>query len=119
MSTERAPVLLARRDAVAVITLNRPEKLNAGSIELQRGLLDCVRTIAADDGVRAVVLTGAGRAFCAGGDLSMLRAFAAGDEREVHDEVGHINRELGRYLLTLDAPAIAAVNGPALGWGAG
>ena len=59
-----------------LLTLNRPDKLNAADLELQRQLVDRWRELEDDDGVRAVVLTGAGRAFCAGGDVSLLGAVA-------------------------------------------
>ena len=64
------PVLIEeRRDAVAVLTLNRPERMNALNGELMDALLEATRRLANDDTVRAVVLTGAGTAFCAGGDI--------------------------------------------------
>ena len=65
-------ILQTRRDAVVTITLNRPERLNALDHALARGLLEALNQAAEDKTVRAVVLTGSGRGFCAGGDL--LRA---------------------------------------------
>ncbi len=106
-------VLSERRGPVALLTLNRPDALNA----LNRGLLECLadRTaeIAADSSVRAVVLTGAGRAFAAGADIAAMREMSA-VEGEAFSRLGH--RVLAS-LEELQAPTIAAVNGFALGGG--
>jgi len=72
-------VLTERRDGVATITLNRPDRLNAMSAELLDGLLAAVAAAVSDDGVRVLVLTGAGRGFCVGGDLQGFAAGAAGE----------------------------------------
>src|SRR5580693_8323626 len=69
-----APLVLeARRGAVATLTLNRPECLNALNSALGHALVDALHSVANDAAVRVVVLTGAGRGFCAGGDLELLR----------------------------------------------
>ena len=71
MSSE--PALLARtRDGVRELTLNRPDALNALNLELKSALEHELRTIREDDSVRSVLITGAGRAFCAGGDISEM-----------------------------------------------
>ena len=64
------PVLFNASDGLATITLNRPEALNAMTADLMQGITDCIRTVERDQSIRAVVLTGAGRGFCAGADLS-------------------------------------------------
>jgi enoyl-CoA hydratase/carnithine racemase len=67
------PVILeARHGGIATVVMNRPDRLNALNNELAVGLNDALTRISEDDSVRVVVLTGAGRAFCAGGDLSLI-----------------------------------------------
>ena len=111
------PVRMEARGDIRIVTLNRPSKLNAADLAMQRLLLERFATIEADQGTRAVVLTGSGRAFCAGGDLSLLRELAAGNQ-VLQEELSDINRELLRCMLELHVPVIAAVNGPAVGFGA-
>ena len=105
------------RGATRVLTLNRPDKLNAADLAMQRRILEHVRAIADIPDVGAVVLTGSGRAFCSGGDLSVLRQLAEG-AATLQEELGRINRELFERILGIDIPVIAAVNGPAVGFGA-
>ena len=99
-------------DNIALITLNRPDALNAITGEVRVALLDAVCKASADDHVRAVVITGAGRAFCAGADLKDL-----GGERIVEDV---LNAEYGAFLnviQSMEKPVISAINGPAAGIG--
>ena len=110
-------VLEDRKGNVAVIRLNRPDKLNALNIELGRGLVHALLRASQDASVRAVVLTGAGRGFCAGGDLEFildLRKRNASDELKVLLETG---KEMCLAIATMTKPVIAAVNGPAAGGG--
>jgi 2-(1,2-epoxy-1,2-dihydrophenyl)acetyl-CoA isomerase len=72
-------VLLYRTGAAAKIVLNRPERMNAWSSAMSRDLLEVLADLAGDDEVRAVMLTGAGRAFCSGADLKDAGASAEGD----------------------------------------
>jgi 2-(1,2-epoxy-1,2-dihydrophenyl)acetyl-CoA isomerase len=108
----------SRRNAVATLTLNRPERLNALNSVLGQALLDALHRLAKDTAVRAVVLTGAGRGFCAGGDLDVLR------KAREHDDVTEVEAllKLGKQIIlaiaTMPKPIIAAVNGPAAGAGA-
>jgi len=105
---------------VMTLTLDRPEKLNAFTIEMMQQLIDAFDVADADDAVRAVVVTGAGRAFCAGADISGgTKGFVDVEKRKVGDG---IVRD-GGGLLTLRIfdslkPVIAAVNGAAVGVGA-
>ena len=105
------------RGAVRILTLNRPDKLNAADLSMQRSLLERWHDIESDDQVRAVVLTGAGRAFCAGGDLSLVDQLAAGNEA-LQAELSLIHRELLTAMLETDLPVIASVRGAAVGFGA-
>lgn len=104
-------------DRVTVITLDRPEAMNSLTVAMKTELLDVLRRVAADDNVRAVVLTGAGRAFCAGQDLrehtDNLEA-GRGLANTVRD---HYN-PIVRTITEMEKPVIAAVNGVAAGAGA-
>jgi 2-(1,2-epoxy-1,2-dihydrophenyl)acetyl-CoA isomerase len=106
------------REAVAVITLNRPDSLNAINVEVATELQSAIRT-AVDDGARAIVLTGAGRAFCAGGDLREMQAIANTEGRieAFFDEPLRLLNELVLLIREARVPVIAAVNGVASGGG--
>lgn len=114
-----APVVLVDdTEGVCTLTLNRPESFNSLTAELKVMLLTEVRRAAADDTVRAVVLTGAGKAFCAGQDLrEHVALLDAGDPDALHTVTEHYN-PLVAALATVPKPVIAAVNGMAAGAGA-
>jgi enoyl-CoA hydratase len=106
-----------RRGAVELVTLDRPTKLNALSSALVAELLDALRACEEDDGVRAVVITGAGRAFSAGADVAEIAEhLAAGPERAVRDFVLR-GQALTRRVELFPKPVLAAVNGLAYGGG--
>jgi len=113
-----APVLVETREgSVLTLRLNRPERLNALDPELGQALAASVERAASDPSVRAVILTGAGRAFCAGGDLGAIRALRdAGRTREL-EPLLRAGTKLILTLRTMEKPVIAAVNGPAAGAG--
>jgi 2-(1,2-epoxy-1,2-dihydrophenyl)acetyl-CoA isomerase len=113
-----APVLLETRDGdVLTLRMNRPERLNALDPELGQALAAGVERAASDPAVRAVILTGAGRAFCAGGDLAVIRALRdAGRTREL-EPLLQAGTRLIMALRSMGKPVIAAVNGPAAGAG--
>jgi enoyl-CoA hydratase/carnithine racemase len=109
-----ADVLVGHRGPVAVVTLNRPERLNAWTMDMQARAAALLEDLAADQEVPAVVLTGAGdRAFCAGQDLAETAAFTPPDV----DRWLRSLRRLYAAVLNFDKPVVAAVNGVAAGSG--
>lgn len=114
MPDEPAPasLLVTRADRVATLTLNRPDALNALTAAVRGELLAALRQIARDEAIRAVVLTGAGRAFCAGADL---RGGSA--EREFRRVLTTEYNPLVQAIRDLEKPVLAAVNGVAAGAG--
>ncbi len=113
-------ITVATDHRIATITLNRPAKLNAFTPVMQRELLEALDRTDADDDVRVVVVTGAGRAFCAGADLSAGFAAASTAQSEA-DLVGSLPRDGGGVVSLRVAaslkPVIAAINGAAVGVG--
>ena len=104
-------------DGVATLTFNRPDRLNALSPQIMDGLLEALPRLAADASVGAVVLTGAGRAFCAGGDVKRMAEETV--PRNSEEDVARLRgrMEVSRLLHEMPKPTIAMVNGPAAGAG--
>src|SRR5580692_199063 len=113
------PVLLDRfENGVLTLTLNRPERLNALNAALIEGLSTALERARTDPECRAVLITGAGRGFCAGADLAN-RAFAPGDVRpDLGQALEQGLNPIIRAIRNLPKPVVAAVNGPAAGAGA-
>jgi len=109
-------VLSETNDGLATITLNRPDKLNAATSGMLAQLLDAIRTAGADDGVRAVLITGAGRAFCAGQDLSDPAATGPSADLATLIEQGW--NPIISAIRNIPKPVVVAVNGVAAGAGA-
>jgi len=107
------PLLLERQGAIATLRFNRPEALNAIDVPMANAFLTAVQSIAADPGVRAVVLRGNGRGFMAGGDLATLRADPV---QGAIDILTPLNTAL-QLLAQMNAPVIAQVHGAAAGAG--
>ncbi|KAB7739983.1 enoyl-CoA hydratase [Parvibaculum sedimenti] len=119
---------------VALLTLDRPDKLNAWTAAMEKSLKQALAAAVADDNVRVIVVTGAGRGFCAGADMGLLQSIKADnwEERELaqaarEEEVDfasglgpdvspHYGGRFG-YLMQVKKPIIAAINGPAAGLG--
>jgi enoyl-CoA hydratase/carnithine racemase len=110
-------------DRVATITLNRPDKLNAWTSVMADELREAFMAAQADEGVRAIVMTGAGRGFCAGADMARLQSAAAGrsdlrvaDAGSTQGMEANFGQRLS-YILAVKKPIIAAINGPVAGIG--
>jgi 2-(1,2-epoxy-1,2-dihydrophenyl)acetyl-CoA isomerase len=108
------PVLVEAREGWRKITLNRPDKLNSFTIDLHRQLAAALDKAAADEGCRAILLTGAGRGFCAGQDLESIGNDASG----VRDLLTEHYNPLIRRIRAMPKPIVCAVNGVAAGAGA-
>jgi enoyl-CoA hydratase/carnithine racemase len=111
-------LLSENRDAVRILTMNRPDKRNALNQALSQALLDGLRAAEADDGVRSIVLTGAGRAFCAGADLTEFKQLTP-DNPDLVEQRAELTMSLQGIVSTLSKPVVTAVNGAAMGAGAG
>jgi 2-(1,2-epoxy-1,2-dihydrophenyl)acetyl-CoA isomerase len=114
---EAEPVLVERRAGYRVITLNRPHRLNAFTEPMHQALKRAVAEAESDDECRALLLTGAGRAFCAGQDLNE-RVAADGKTMVLGNTLEAYYNPLVRMLRELPFPVVAAVNGTAAGAGA-
>jgi len=110
-------IKVERDDRVAIFTLNRPESLNAVNPQLHTELEDIFADVARDDDVNVVVLTGAGRAFCSGGDVKGMDARQSGDPVRARMPLRYAKR-LIYNMIEVEQPIIAAVNGHAIGLGA-
>jgi len=106
-------IRVAKENGVATVTLDRADKLNALSEAMYHGIADRFRALDADDDVRAIVLTGAGRAFCAGGDVGSMGGYdvVTGRKRSQQHKSTVVN------IYNTEKPVIAAVRGPAAGIG--
>ncbi|MFQ5578398.1 MAG: enoyl-CoA hydratase-related protein [Anaerolineae bacterium] len=113
---ENQVILYEVADAVAAITLNRPDRLNAITDELFAELLKALKQAAKDSAVRAVLLTGAGRAFCAGQDLQAFQGERP--DNHVYHHLMTSYRPVIKQLRAIEKPVIAAINGVAAGAGA-
>lgn len=122
MTTNSEPMVrVERHDGVALVTLNRPDKRNAMSDAMRTEFIGTLEALGLDRAVRAVVLTGAGKGFCAGGDISGMRQRIEAPPGEVAFNGWHRQQRVHHaqsLLHTMPKPVIAAVNGAASGLGA-
>ncbi len=114
------PIFLIREDrgAVRVLTMNRPEKRNALNTALTQALLDALRAADADDAIGCVVLTGAGQGFCAGADLSEFKDLTP-DKQQLVQARAELTMQLHLAFPKMAKPLVTAINGAAMGGGAG
>jgi enoyl-CoA hydratase/carnithine racemase len=109
-------LMVENRDKVRILTMNRPEKRNALDTELTQELLKELREADAEDGVDALVLTGAGQAFCAGADLAEFKHLKDPQAAEARAE---LTMQLHLVFSKMTTPVVTAINGAAMGGGAG
>jgi len=110
------PVLLDLADGIATLTLNRPDRLNAWTGGLEQRYFDLLDQCGADPGVRVIVVTGAGRGFCAGADMDMLQGIGADTTGRAAGETAAPRRHQW-HTTTIPKPVIAAINGACAGIG--
>lgn len=113
---EYQTIILKKEGPITTIILNRPEKLNALIPQMVEELIEATKYLKEDNTTKVIVLTGAGRAFCVGADISSLGVFQKEDPTQVME---HIKR-LGEVILNLKSaakPTLAIINGPAIGAG--
>lgn len=110
--------LYEQRDGIATITLNRPERLNAITFEVYHELTDFFAKLSAEKDVRVVIITGAGRAFCSGGDVIDIIGELQGRDAEGLLEFTRLTCDLIRNMRALPKPIIASLNGTTAGAGA-
>src|SRR5690606_2517404 len=109
---------LNENTAVATITLNRPERLNALTFEVYEELRDAFYALDTEPGVRAIVITGAGREFCSGGDVDDIIGALHGRDYQGLLEFKKLTRDLERAMRKCGRPIVAALNGTVAGAGA-
>ena len=123
-----SPVLIDISEGIATIQLNRPDKLNAWTREMQHALTTAMHAVANDKAVRAILLTGAGRGFCAGADMNMLAGASQGGKRITGDaapefpvpNMGSTRADFQMphsYFPSIPKPILGAINGPCAGLG--
>ena len=118
-SGERFAHVVVKTDgAIGTVTLNRPERLNAFDGGMRQELTDAIGEVAADRAVRVVILTGAGRAFCAGADIGYMRELLEKRDWEAAKALVEGGRTAVTAIRAAPKPVIASVNGPAAGGGA-
>jgi 2-(1,2-epoxy-1,2-dihydrophenyl)acetyl-CoA isomerase len=111
-------VLVSASAGVATITLNRPEKLNAVDDAMRKAMVAALKHAVADPATRVIVLTGAGRAFCAGGDIEHMRRLVTNKDWKAGKALVETGRSLVMAIRKSPKPVIASVNGAAAGGGA-
>lgn len=119
MSSAADSVIIKKENGVAWITINRPEVLNACDIDTLKKLLSAFKEAEKDSSVRCLVLTGAGRAFCAGADLQSLKKRGVGVDISLMEDLKEGFNPIVSKMRNMDKPVVAMINGVAAGAGMG
>lgn len=110
-------ILVAEAEGILTITLNRPDRLNAFIGHMRRDLAEALEHAGSDRGVRVVIITGAGRAFCAGGDVAFMAELMQRRDAEEFARILGAGRRVILAIRQMTKPVIASINGPASGAG--
>lgn len=110
-------ILISETEGITTITLNRPDKLNAFIGHMRRDLAEALEHAGSDRNVRVVIITGAGRAFCAGGDVAFMAELMERHDSEEFARILGAGRRVINAIRSMTKPVIAAINGPAAGAG--
>ena len=110
-------ILISESEGILTITLNRPDKLNAFIGHMRRDLAEALEHAGSDRNVRVVIITGAGRAFCAGGDVAFMAELMQRRDGEEFSRILGAGRRVILAIRQMTKPVIAAINGPASGAG--
>lgn len=110
-------IQVAEADCITTITLNRPDRLNAFIGHMRRDLAEALEHAGSDRGTRVVIITGAGRAFCAGGDIAFMAELMQRRDAEEFSRILGAGRRVILAIREMTKPVIAAINGPASGAG--
>ena len=110
-------IQVAEAEGILTITLNRPDRLNAFIGHMRRDLAEALEHAGSDRGVRVVIITGAGRAFCAGGDIAFMAELMQRRDAEEFSRILGAGRRVVLALRQMAKPVIASINGPASGAG--
>ena len=110
-------VLVSQADSILTITLNRPDRLNAFIGHMRRDLAEALEHAGSDRSVRVVIITGAGRAFCAGGDIAFMAELMRRRDEEEFSRILGAGRRVILAIRQMTKPVIASINGPASGAG--
>jgi 2-(1,2-epoxy-1,2-dihydrophenyl)acetyl-CoA isomerase len=110
-------IQVTEADCITTITLNRPDKLNAFVGHMRRDLAEALEHAGSDRGTRVVIITGAGRAFCAGGDIAFMAELMQRRDAEEFSRILGAGRRVILAIRQMTKPVIAAINGPASGAG--
>ena len=110
-------IQVAEADCITTITLNRPDKLNAFIGHMRRDLAEALEHAGSDRGTRVIIITGAGRAFCAGGDVAFMAELMQRRDAEEFSRMLGAGRRVILAIRQMTKPVIAAINGPAAGAG--
>ena len=114
---EEKNVILEKKGKIGLITLDRSQKLNAFSKGMRLQILEALNEVSLDDSIRVCVITGAGRAFCAGGDISIMNQLKQKNDGELLNSFLAQGKEVVNKIRSMPIPVLAMINGPAAGAG--